>query len=139
MKPHGTFVAIFATYVSSSLLHGLNFQLWATLLTLGVWSYIELNVRNKLSQIFSACVLVKNCSVPCTRHLGQNKSITIFINSIFIILCVMNLTYLGAIFDANSQLQTEGYSFGHTLEKWRELDYFSHWLLVLGFIFNRLI
>ncbi|XP_065081992.1 protein-serine O-palmitoleoyltransferase porcupine [Ochlerotatus camptorhynchus] len=140
LKPHGTFAAVFLTYVTSSLLHGLNFQLWATLLTIGVWSYVEFNVRNKLSQIFSACVLVNKCSVPCTKHqLSQNKAMTIFINSIFFILCVINLTYLGAIFDANSQLQTEGYSFKHTLEKWHRLDYVSHWLLILGYLFNWII
>lgn len=36
MRPHfGAFVAILTTYVASSLLHGLNFQLAAVLLSLG--------------------------------------------------------------------------------------------------------
>ncbi|EAT33145.1 AAEL014596-PA [Aedes aegypti] len=81
IKPSGTFAAVFLTYVTSSLLHGLNFQLWATLLTIGVWSYVEYNIRSKLAQIFSACVLVNKCSNTCTKHhLGQSRPMTIFIN-----------------------------------------------------------
>lgn len=140
IKPSGTFAAVFLTYVTSSLLHGLNFQLWATLLTIGVWSYVEYNIRSKLAQIFSACVLVNKCSNTCTKHhLGQSRPMTIFINVIFSLLCIVNLIYLGAIFDSNSQLQTEGYSFKHTLDKWQKLDYASHWLLLLVYIFNWII
>lgn len=140
IKPYGTFAAVLLTYVTSSLLHGLNFQLWATLLTIGVWSYVEYNMRNKLAQIFSACVLVNKCTKTCTKHhLGHNKLLTLFINVIFSVMCIINLAYLGAIFDASSQLQTEGFSFKHTLDKWYKLDYISHWLLLLGYIFNWII
>ncbi|XP_058829327.1 protein-serine O-palmitoleoyltransferase porcupine isoform X1 [Topomyia yanbarensis] len=68
LKPYGTFLAVFLTYVISSVLHGLNFQLWATLLTIGAWSYVEYNLRRKLAQIFSACVTANKCTVPCKRH-----------------------------------------------------------------------
>lgn len=140
LKTYGTFAAVILTYVISSLLHGLNFQLWATLLTIGLWSYVEFHIRKKLSQIFSACVLVKKCTVPCTKHrLGQNKLLTIVINAMFFILCVLNLTYLGATFDTNSQIQVEGYSFKHTLKEWKKYNYISHWLLVFGYLFNLII
>ncbi|XP_054711221.1 protein-serine O-palmitoleoyltransferase porcupine-like [Uloborus diversus] len=40
-KPLGDFAAVLLTYVASSLLHGLNFQLAAVLLSLGFYTYIE--------------------------------------------------------------------------------------------------
>ncbi|XP_055640563.1 protein-serine O-palmitoleoyltransferase porcupine [Toxorhynchites rutilus septentrionalis] len=140
LKPHGTFVAVLLTYVVSSLLHGLNFQLWATLLTLGLWSYVEYNIRKKLAQAFSACVLVSRCQEPCVNHvIGRKRPLSILINSIFFCLTVTNLIYLGMIFDTNSQLQTEGFSMKHTISKWQRLNFVSHLLLVAGFLFNLVI
>ncbi|XP_055525711.1 protein-serine O-palmitoleoyltransferase porcupine [Wyeomyia smithii] len=140
LKPYGTFTAVFLTYVTSSLLHGLNFQLWATLLTLGIWSYVEYNIRKKLAHIFSACVAVGKCNGICAKHkLGRTAALSIVINFTFCCLSFIHLIYLGTIFDASSELQTEGFSFWHAVQKWQELHYLSHWILVLGLIFNWLI
>jgi len=56
---YGSFVAVLSTYVASSLLHGLNFQLSAVLLSLGAYTYVEYMLRQKLANTFRACILVR--------------------------------------------------------------------------------
>ncbi|XP_058443243.1 protein-serine O-palmitoleoyltransferase porcupine [Malaya genurostris] len=140
LKPYGPFLAVFLTYVVSSILHGLNFQLWATLLTIGIWSYVEYNLRRKLADIFSACVAVKKCPVPCKKHSkSKNTLFSMTVNFLFSLLCVINLAYLGTVFDASSQLQAEGFSLTEAFGKWKNLGYVSHWLLLLGALINVVI
>uniref|UniRef100_A0A8D8AAM3 Protein-serine O-palmitoleoyltransferase porcupine n=1 Tax=Culex pipiens TaxID=7175 RepID=A0A8D8AAM3_CULPI len=135
VKPSGTFTALFVTYMVSSLLHGLNFQLWAVLLTLGLWSYVEYNIRKKLAAIFSACVLVNKCSTSCSKHkVGKTKVLSILINTIFFILCVINLAYLGFILEGDN-----GFSLVDALKKWQSLDYTTHWLALVGLVFYYII
>ena len=124
----------------SSLLHGLNFQLSATLLTIGLWTYIEYKLRDKLANIFSACILVTKCPSKCPKHKLHNATVfTMVINVMFSIICVINLAYLGVMFNASFQLQKEGFSVTHALTKWSELDYAVHWLTLLTYIFYVII
>ncbi|CAE1268787.1 PORCN [Acanthosepion pharaonis] len=53
-RPLGNFAAVLLTYGASSLLHGLNFQLAAVLLSLGFYSYIEhgKNFYTQLNSLF---------------------------------------------------------------------------------------
>lgn len=46
VKPFGTFTAILVTYLVSALLHGLNFQLAAVLLSLGFFTFTEFKVSS---------------------------------------------------------------------------------------------
>lgn len=57
---YGSFTAVLSTYAASSLLHGLNFQLSAVLLSLGAYTYVEYMLRQKLANTFHACILVSN-------------------------------------------------------------------------------
>uniref|UniRef100_A0AAY4DU27 Porcupine O-acyltransferase n=1 Tax=Denticeps clupeoides TaxID=299321 RepID=A0AAY4DU27_9TELE len=95
----GTFPAILVTYTASALLHGLSFHLGAVLLSLGFITYVEHVLRKRLAAIFSACILSKSCRPDCTH---ENKKV-----------------FFGAW----------GYKRGHTIQKWAELNWASHWVM----------
>ncbi len=56
----GVWFAILATYTASTLLHGFNFQLGATLLSLGFFTYTEHELRRKFARIFNASIEAKS-------------------------------------------------------------------------------
>jgi porcupine-like protein len=139
-KPLGSFASIVATYSVSALLHGLNFQLAAVLLSLGVYTYVEYVLRQKLSSVFSACILVRPCRKECTHNNKEKKFSVVFANIGFGLLAFFHLTYLGVMFDSvDTNLQEEGYNYIHTLVKWSKLNYASHWVALFTFIFYLLI
>lgn len=137
-KPYGTFLAIFATYGLSALLHGLNFQLAAVLFSLGFYTYTEHVTRQKLASIFSACIAARKCSSNCNHRWKENHWAVRLSNFAFSILAVFHLAYLGLMFDS-SKLQEEGYSYYHVLGKWRSLSFSSHWITLATFVFYWLI
>ena len=135
----GRFFAIFLTYAASALLHGLNGQLAAVLLSIGVYSYVEHQTRVKLARIYDACVLARPClAKKCEHKNGPYSRTAIFVNGIFRFLTVFHLIYLGVMFD-NSSSQESGFSIGHTLSKWMQLDFLSHWVVFVTFIFYKCI
>ncbi|KAG8197226.1 hypothetical protein JTE90_011380 [Oedothorax gibbosus] len=138
-KPLGYFVAILLTYAASSLLHGLNFQLAAVLLSLGFYTYIEYVLRRKLASTFSACILARKCKPDCDHIMKSNGLYVRVTNMAFRILAMFHLAYLGVMFDSSSNLEEEGYNMNHTLQKWSELDFASHWVAASFYIFYYLI
>ncbi|XP_024940502.1 protein-serine O-palmitoleoyltransferase porcupine isoform X2 [Cephus cinctus] len=64
----GKFGAVIVTYLTSSLLHGLNFQLAAVLLSLGFYTYVEFQLRSILANTFDACIASKRCSDRKCSH-----------------------------------------------------------------------
>ena len=60
-RPWGAAAAIGATYGVSALLHGLNFQLGAVLLSLGFYTYVEHGTRHKLAAAFNASIAARRC------------------------------------------------------------------------------
>ena len=117
-------MAITATYTMSACIHGLNFQLWAVILSFGYFAYCEHTIHSKLSE-----------------RLGQNRTTmaTIFNGALslaFRVLTMINLTYLGAPYD-NSIDQETGYNWIHTLQVWKSLYFFfSHFFMSLLLIFS---
>ncbi|XP_014673226.1 PREDICTED: protein-serine O-palmitoleoyltransferase porcupine-like [Priapulus caudatus] len=104
-RPLGTFAAVLLTYAASSLLHGLNFQLSAVLLSLGFYSYIEHVLREKLSRYFDACVLARKCKPDC-RHANKQQDPRVFlVNLGFTVISVWHLAYLGLMFDSSSEVE----------------------------------
>lgn len=129
----GRFGAILTTYAASSLLHGLNFQLSAVLLSLGFYTYIEFQLRLLLSEVFDACVGSKSCPPnKCNHSRKQNCAWVVIINLGFSFLSVFHLAYLGLMFDT-SELQETGYSYSHTIDKWSQLGFASHWLAFITY------
>ncbi|KAG9270810.1 protein-serine O-palmitoleoyltransferase porcupine-like isoform X1 [Astyanax mexicanus] len=136
----GSFQAILITYTASTLLHGLSFHIGAVLLTLGFMTYIEHVLRKRLSTIFNACVLSKRCPPDC-KHKNKRAFWVYFINGSFSVLAIVHLTYLGSVFgssmdDIDSDEDILG---GHTVHKWTELSWISHWVTFGLWVVYRLI
>lgn len=115
-------LVILTTYAVSSLLHGVNMQIWSVLLTLGFLTFIEFKLRQRLSSIFSLCVEAKACKDLCLR--GHKNSTTHIlarlINCVFVTLSILHLIFLGSAFDGN---ETSSYS--QVYETWSILQFFS--------------
>lgn len=139
LKPYGIFVAVLSTYIISSLLHGINLQLAAVLLSLGFATYTEFTLRKKLSDIYSACILAHACRSECKHRFKSNNVYVITINIVFGLLAVFHLAYLGVMFDAPVEQQETGYSFDHVMNKWGELDFLSHWVILITFVVSLLV
>ncbi|XP_030047908.1 protein-serine O-palmitoleoyltransferase porcupine [Microcaecilia unicolor] len=136
----GTFSAIIVTYTASALLHGLSFHLAAVLLSLGFITYVEHVLRKQLAAIFSACILSKRCLPGCSHQHKTNLWVRA-VNVLFGVLAVFHLTYLGSLFDVDTEDSTEeqGYGMSHTIHKWSELSWASHWVTFGCWVFYRLI
>uniref|UniRef100_A0A8C8J1C3 Porcupine O-acyltransferase like n=1 Tax=Oncorhynchus tshawytscha TaxID=74940 RepID=A0A8C8J1C3_ONCTS len=137
----GTFSSIIVTYTASALLHGLSFHLGAVLLSLGFITYVEHVLRKRLAAIFSACILSKQCPNNC-HHQQKKVHLWVYgINLAFSAMAIFHLTYLGSLFDAevDNLAAEEGYVANHTIQKWSELNWASHWLVFGSWLFYRLI
>ena len=127
----GVFPAIMCVYLASSLLHGLSLHIALVLLSLGVYTYVEESLRRKVSKRIN-CPYVRSRShvpyiwrkVPVYAHL---------FNLVWILINLMHLIYLGSIFDYNSNQEYPS-SLDHTLGKWSELNFFSHWFVLFCYI-----
>nr|BAA89473.1 porcupine-C [Xenopus laevis] len=136
----GKFHAIIVTYAASALLHGMSFHLAAVLLSLGFITYVEHVLRRRLAEIFSACILSKKCPSGCT-HRNKKGPLVYFLNLMFGAMAIFQLTYLGSLFDTDSEdsPEEEGYGMSHTIHKWSELAWAGHWLTLGCWLFYRLI
>lgn len=126
----GRFGAVLITYIASAMLHGLNFQLAAVLLSIGIYAYIESVLRYKLSKHLNACIMDRSCSSTCQHKYKETVPWVAVINFFFTLLAMFHLAYLGVMFGGSEDdaIMEEGYSMMHTLKKWRNLDFLSHWI-----------
>lgn len=131
---YGHFVAIFVTYAVSSLLHGLNFQFSAVLLSIGTFSYVEYNLRYKVAAALEVCCLANPCTKQCDHKYKKSSMLAIITNTIFSFIAITHLAYLGVMFEASFAVQESGYSYFHTISKWEELNYFSHGFVAFMFV-----
>ncbi|XP_014604023.1 PREDICTED: protein-serine O-palmitoleoyltransferase porcupine [Polistes canadensis] len=140
LKYLGKFGAVIITYLMSSFLHGFNFQLGAVLLSLGLYTYVEHQLRIMFANIFDACIASKECAQNKCTHLYNpyNSWWVIAINIMFTVLTIFHLAYLGLMFDT-SELQETGYSYIHTIKKWSELGFASHWVALATYCIYFLI
>jgi len=99
-RPFGSFVAIICTYAVSALLHGLNLQLGAVLLSLGLYTYFEFMLRQKLASVFNACILSRPCRPNCPHTHRETKIVVLLANVGFGMVAFFHLIYLGVMFDA---------------------------------------
>uniref|UniRef100_A0A8C8CN64 Porcupine O-acyltransferase n=1 Tax=Oncorhynchus tshawytscha TaxID=74940 RepID=A0A8C8CN64_ONCTS len=137
----GTFSAILVTYTASALLHGLSFHLGAVLLSLGFITYIEHVLRKRLAAIFNACILSKKCQPNCSHK--NNKVLWVYIiNVAFSTLAVFHLAYLGSLFNSSVDYMDddeESDVANHTIQKWSELSWASHWVTFGCWVLYRII
>lgn len=142
VKYLGRFGAYLTTYIVSSMLHGLNFQLAAVLLSIGLYGYIENVFRGKLSRRLSACVLDRPCKANCNHRYQKYNILVIIINLMFTFLSMFHLAYLGQMFvsDPDSQeFDYQGFSIWHTLRHWYKLDFLSHFVAAGTFLLSLLL
>jgi len=130
--------AVVMTYVASTLLHGLSGQLAAVLLSLGFYTWVEHSIRDKLSNIMEASIGARR-ETDCRRKHREGSAWVILVNLLFGLLAMFHLAYLGVMFDQSSPEQVTGYSWSHTLAKWRRLDFTSHWVVGVMAIINWLL
>uniref|UniRef100_A0AAR2JI09 Porcupine O-acyltransferase n=1 Tax=Pygocentrus nattereri TaxID=42514 RepID=A0AAR2JI09_PYGNA len=133
----GTFPAILVTYTASALLHGLSFHLGAVLLSLGFITYVEHVLRKRLATIFNACILSKRCPSDC--HHQNQKAVWVYgTNLFFSALSIFHLIYLGSLFDLDAE-DEKVYMASYTIQKWSELNWASHWVMLGSWVFYWLI
>uniref|UniRef100_A0AAQ4Q263 Porcupine O-acyltransferase n=1 Tax=Gasterosteus aculeatus aculeatus TaxID=481459 RepID=A0AAQ4Q263_GASAC len=125
----GTFSAIMVTYTASALLHVSSFLFTSRVM-----------LRKRLAAVFSACVLSKKCQPNCT-HRNKKKLWVYVINVAFSALAILHLTYLGSVFNSSVDYvdEEEDDVTHHTIQKWSELSWTSHWVTFGCWIFYRLI
>ncbi|XP_050354189.1 protein-serine O-palmitoleoyltransferase porcupine [Nymphalis io] len=133
-QPYGQFMSILTTYAVSSLLHGFNFQFSAVLLSIGTFSYVEYNFRYKVALALEVCCLANPCLKQCEHKYKKNSLLAVFVNTLFSVLTIIHLAYLGVMFEASFSVQESGYSFYHTINKWENLNYFSHGLAAFMYL-----
>lgn len=110
----------------------MNIQLSAVLLTLGFATYAEHTIRHKVADIFDACVLANSCTDCTHRHNNRNVLVIAF-NLSFRILGMLHLAYLGILLDGFVEKPEIGASIKTVHERWSNLDYLSHWIILLTF------
>jgi len=130
--------AVVMTYLASTLLHGLSGQLAAVLLSLGFYTWVEHSIREKLSNIMDASIGARR-EADCRRKHREGSAWVILVNLLFGLLSMFHLAYLGVMFDQSSPDQVTGYSWSHTMAKWKILDFTSHWVVGVMAIFNWLL
>ncbi|XP_055910341.1 protein-serine O-palmitoleoyltransferase porcupine [Eupeodes corollae] len=138
IKNRSTLAAIICTYVVSSLLHGLHFQIYAVLLSLGIFTFIEFQLRSKIASIFGACILPNPCRQRACSHEHKWKStFSLVMNSVFGLLTMMHLAYLGIMMEGTSSpnAQANRFSIQAGFNKWMSLDFLSHWIFACSYLF----
>ncbi|KAI8504060.1 hypothetical protein Bbelb_181280 [Branchiostoma belcheri] len=130
--------------------------------------WLKTLLRQRLADIFSACILAKRCKADCEHRNRPNWAGCVSLqlridfwkqdwgniisiedtktcicvgltNLCFCLLAMFHLAYLGVMFDSSSDVEEEGYTMSHTLQKWAQLDYASHWVAVGSYVFYKLI
>ncbi|XP_018566569.1 protein-serine O-palmitoleoyltransferase porcupine [Anoplophora glabripennis] len=125
--PLGKFYGILATFFMSSFLHGFEIKVSVILITIGIFSYLQLAVRDHLAQVFDCCIRVYPCKENCT-HKYKRSSITCRISLlVFSISTVLHLIYLGVLMDSST------HEIG-IYEKWNNLYFVSFWLMIVNIL-----
>ncbi|XP_059612859.1 protein-serine O-palmitoleoyltransferase porcupine [Phlebotomus argentipes] len=131
-RNRGAVFALIITYLISALLHGLSPPLSAVLMHLAVASWAEFTVRRKISSVFGACIAARKCS-NC-KHSNSGFR-TIAINILFGAIALLQLTYLGALFDGTQHTSIASAAVA-VWDKWRLLGFAGHWILAGAVVFH---
>lgn len=130
----------------SALLHGLNLRLSAVLLTLGIATYFEYVIRLKLGAKFKSCMLAKKCKLSnkkkcLNKHDHPDYSYRSLVgNVLFSVLAVIHLTYLGVIINSQSDSIDNGSSsFGFIMERWGNLNFLTHFLIMFKLLLSKIL
>jgi len=140
-KHRNRIIAIGTTYLVSSLLHGLEQRLSAVLLSLAAYTYVEHQIRRKLTLRYSrtySCDLKNNyrhqSSKKYFKSSNKNTWFLWCINIMFTVLNIIHLAYLGSVMDMTVSNSDNIVHKDH-FAPWRRVSYFSHFtMLIMYFI-----
>ncbi|KAH8387135.1 hypothetical protein KR093_005057 [Drosophila rubida] len=128
---HHTIVAVFCTYIVSSLLHGMDFRIYLVLLSLATFGEGEAMLRRHLATLCNACIAANPCPgaercryARCPRRRGwrcASSWLVALTNLAFTLLDICHLAYLGVV------LLNETLGVGLDAEHEHELPFMYHW------------
>ncbi|XP_013113192.1 protein-serine O-palmitoleoyltransferase porcupine [Stomoxys calcitrans] len=137
------FIAIITTYLVSCLVHGFNYKVHLVLVSLGLFSYFENNLRRTLAQVFNACIEAYPCRGNCKyKHCTRGHSLMSWhskrqvvmvrlVNFMFSFIAIVQLAYLGIMLNSSNPSS----SFIDHLLVWSHMNFFGHWLACAMAIF----
>lgn len=118
-----------ATYFVSSLLHGFNVEIAVVLLSIGIFSYVQLLFQQKLSEDLDACVQIRTCR-QCNHKYKRKSTLVIALNVAFGCLTVLHLTYLGQLMDAIDNPNSPS-----IFRKWEAMQFCSHLIVLFSYLY----
>lgn len=122
--------AILATFLISSLLHGLQPEITVVLMMLGIYSYVQLNMQEKLAQEWNACIRVKPCR-RCVHRYRDGSGFVIIVKAGLTVFTMFHLAYLGTVMDTMNNPDAPSF-----LRKWKDMYFFSHIIIFWSFIYS---
>ncbi|KAL7745123.1 hypothetical protein ACLKA6_008182 [Drosophila palustris] len=134
---HNTIVAVFCTYIVSSLLHGMDLRIYLVLLSLATFAEGETMLRRHLATLSNACVAANPCPgaercryTHCPRRRGWrccSSWLVALTNVAFTLLAICHLAYLGVVL-LNETLTTETEYETPFMFHWAAAGYLSHYI-----------
>ncbi|XP_034480037.1 protein-serine O-palmitoleoyltransferase porcupine [Drosophila innubila] len=134
---HNTIVAVFCTYIVSSLLHGMDLRIYLVLLSLATFAEGETMLRRHLATLSNACVAANPCPgaercryTHCPRQRGWrcfSSWLVAFTNVAFTLLAIFHLAYLGIVL-LNETLTVETDHEMPFMFHWAAAGYLSHYI-----------
>ncbi|XP_030563182.1 protein-serine O-palmitoleoyltransferase porcupine [Drosophila novamexicana] len=138
-----TIVAVFCTYVVSSLLHGMDFRIYLVLLSLATFAEGETMLRRHLARLCNACVAANPCPgaercryAHCPQQRGWlcvSSWLVGLTNLAFTLLAIFHLAYLGVVL-LNETLVMEADNELPFLYHWASAGYLSHYVGIGMFV-----
>uniref|UniRef100_A0A8C7JT50 Protein-serine O-palmitoleoyltransferase porcupine n=1 Tax=Oncorhynchus kisutch TaxID=8019 RepID=A0A8C7JT50_ONCKI len=113
----------------------------ATSWNLPMSRWLSTFLRRRLADILNACILSKKCQPNCT-HKNKKAPWVYIINIAFSALAVFHLAYLGSLFNSSVDYMDDDEESGvanHTIQKWSELSWASHWVTFGCWVLYRII
>lgn len=134
---HNTIVAVFCTYIVSSLLHGMDLRIYLVLLSLATFAEGETMLRRHLATLCNACVAANPCPgaercryTHCPRRRGWSCCSSWWValaNLGFTLLAIFHLAYLGVVL-LNETLTVETDKEMPFMFHWSAAGYLSHYI-----------
>ncbi|XP_060515808.1 protein-serine O-palmitoleoyltransferase porcupine [Cylas formicarius] len=124
--PLGKFYAILLTFVISSLLHGFEKKVSIVLILIGLFSVMQMSVRDYFAQTFDSCIRVHPCR-DCQHLFKRNSVVSKAAMFIFSCFTVVHLIYLGVIMDYSTD-EVGLY------QKWSDLYFISFWIMFMDIL-----
>lgn len=126
MQKYGQFSAVMATFLVSSFLHGMEVRVSVILLSLGLFSYLQVKSRILISDAMNACLNVKPCK-QCNHKYNREHFVMKVILFLYSLDSILHLAYLGILMDPSSS----DVSF---FEQWRDLYFVSHIIMFVNLL-----